>query len=96
MELVIIMQYVNLYIETEYSMLNSTLKLEDIVSFSKENGQSQVAITDLDNMHGVIKFYRKCIEKGIKPIIGLHLTLQSDNNFYNSILLYARDRKSVV
>ena len=85
------MQYVNLYIETEYSMLNSTLKLEDIVSFSKENVQNQVAITDLDNMHGVIKFYRKCVEKGIKPIIGLHLTLQSDNNFYNSILLYAKD-----
>ena len=91
MELVIIMQYVNLYIETEYSMLNSTLKLDDIISFTKNNNQGQVAITDVDNMHGVIKFYRKCIENKIKPIIGIHLTLQSETNFNNSILLYAKD-----
>ena len=81
--------FVNLYIETEYTMLGSSLKISELVEYASINNVSSLAITDLDNMHGVIKFYTKCLEHNIKPIIGLHLTLTSDYNFYNSILLYA-------
>ncbi len=89
------LNFVNLYIETEYTMLGSCVKLDELVDFAKENNITSLAITDLNNMHGVIKFYQKCINKGIKPIIGLHLTLNSsiqDNNIKdNSLLLYAKN-----
>lgn len=85
------MNFVNLYIETEYTMLTSPLRLKDLVLCAKAYGYDALAITDLNNMHGVLKFYELCRANGIKPIIGLALTLESADNFYNSLLLYAKN-----
>ena len=87
------MQFVNLYLESEYTLLGSSIKLDELMSFATENSINTLAITDLDNMHGVIKFYQKCKKNNIKPIIGLHLSLESVYNYYNSILLYAKNNK---
>lgn len=80
------MKNVNLYIQTEYSMLNSNLAIERLVSESVELGYKALAITDINNMYGVISFYRTCNKYGVKPIIGLSLVID-DNRF----LLYAKD-----
>jgi len=85
------MQYVNLYLETEYTLLGSCIKLDELMDYAKANQINTLAITDANNMHGVIKFYQKCVKNNIKPIIGLHLTLESKYNYYNSILLYAKN-----
>ncbi len=85
------MQFVNLYLESEYTMLGSSIKIDELMAFAKQNNIDTLAICDLDNMHGVLKFYLKCKENNIKPIIGLHLTLESEYNYYNSILLYSKD-----
>lgn len=83
------MKYVNLYTLTEYSMLSSTLRIDDLISKAKANNYSALAITDYNNMHGAIKFYTKCLANQIKPIIGLCLTvLLNDKPF--DILLYAK------
>lgn len=84
-------KYVNLYTETEYSLLSSPNKLESLIKKAKEYGYHSLAITDSDNMYGALKFYVMCQENGIKPIIGIHTTVISNNNFYNSLLLYAKD-----
>ena len=81
------MQYVNLYLETEYTLLGSSVKLNELIDYAKSCNIDTLAITDLDNMHGVIKFYQKCVSNNIKPIIGLHLTLESKFNYHNSVLL---------
>lgn len=85
------MNFVNLYVETEYSLLASPLRLKDLVKSAKEYGYDALAITDLNNMHGAWKFYELCSENGIKPIIGLAIVLDSADNFYNSLLLYAQN-----
>ena len=83
------MQFVNLYLETEYTLLGSSVKLDELMDYATSKGIDTLAITDLDNMHGVIKFYQKCTKNNIMPIIGMHLTLESKFNYYNSVLLYA-------
>ena len=83
------MKYVNLYTETEYSMLRSPSKVKQLILKAKNNGCEALAMTDYNNMHGAIVFYTQCLEQNIKPIIGINITLASDYNFYNSILLYA-------
>src|SRR5690554_2406603 len=78
------MSFCNLYIQTEYSMLNSAIPIKKLVAHAKALNMKSLAITD-DNMHGVIKFYQECIKKGIKPIIGLRLKIK-ENDY---LLLYA-------
>ena len=62
------MKFVNLYLQTEYSLLASTLKLNHLISKAKEYGYEALGIADHNNMHGVVKFYSKCVENNIKPI----------------------------
>lgn len=84
-------RFINLYNETEYTMLRSSLRIKDLVKAAKNDNLDYVAITDLDNMYGVIPFYLECIENNIKPIIGSHITLESDFNYFNSILLICKN-----
>jgi DNA polymerase-3 subunit alpha len=83
------MDFVNLYLETEYTMLGSTIKLEALIEKCKADNLKSIAICD-NNMHGAFKFYNLCIKNNIKPIIGLNLSLDSELGFYNNILLYAK------
>lgn len=80
------MRFVNLYTETEYSLLSSPSRISSLVKLAKDNNYTSLAITDYNNMHGVIKFYKECQSAGIKPIIGLHFDVK-DFNF----LFYAKN-----
>ncbi len=82
------MSYVHLYLQTEYSMLQSSCSIVKLFEQAKKDNIKQIAITDEGNMYGVIKFYRQALNFGIKPIIGLKLNYQYDNKT-SSILLYA-------
>ena len=62
--------FVHLHLHTEYSLLDGLARINKLVDIVKERGWSAVAITDHGNMHGAIKFFEACIQKGIKPIIG--------------------------
>jgi len=72
--------YTPLYIKTDYSLLNSMIKIKELVKFAKKNNIKALTITD-DNMFGVMEFYTECVENNIKPIIGLEL-LQFDRILY--------------
>ena len=80
--------YVPLYFKSEYSMLHSACKLSSSISLAKEYGFKSLCITDLNVMHGALKFYNECKKQDIKPIIGLHLDY-TYNDQVSSVLLYA-------
>lgn len=82
------MKYANLYLNSEYSLLSSTCRIEKICAKAKEYGYDSLAITDDGNMYGTIKFYKACLKNDLKPIIGLKLKYQY-NDKTSSILLYA-------
>lgn len=84
------MNFVPLYVRSEYSMLQSTCSIEKLVITAKEYGYQALAIADEGVMYGALKFYNACLKVGIKPIIGLRIPYNL-NGKINYILLYAMD-----
>ncbi len=84
-------KYASLYMQTEYSLLSSMLSLSKLKDNIDTYDYSSMAICD-NGMHGAYKFYNLCVEKEIKPIIGLRLNI-TNPNFDNIVLLYAKDKE---
>jgi DNA polymerase III subunit alpha len=76
--------FVHLHNHTEYSLLDGMIPVDKLASAAKQNGMNSVAITDHGNMYGVIDFYEKCKEEGIKPIIGSEFYVSPTTRFDRS------------
>lgn len=74
-----------LNIKSNYSLLSSMLKLDDIISHSIEKQIPYAALCDT-NMYGVMYFYKNCLKNNLKPVIGLSVNIEEKN-----IALYAKD-----
>ena len=77
--------YIPLYNKSNYSLLSSLLKIDDIIRYATNNHLNSIAITDF-NMFGTMEFIKKCEKANIKPIIGLEIKI--DNNI---IVLFAKN-----
>lgn len=75
------MSFVHLHNHTHYSLLDGLTKIDELVSYAKEQGSPAVAITDHGTMYGVIEFYQKCKKAGIKPIVGVETYLAPKSRF---------------
>lgn len=62
--------FTHLHVHTEYSLLDGSAKIKELVERVKELGMDSIAITDHGAMYGVIDFYKAAKEAGVKPIIG--------------------------
>ena len=62
--------FVHLHQHTEYSLLDSTVRIPDLIKKAKGYGVPAVAITDHGNLFGGIEFYQQATSAGLKPIIG--------------------------
>src|SRR6056297_2646520 len=62
--------FVHLHCHTEFSLLDGTIKINDLFAKASEFGLQAAAITDHGNLFGAIQFYTTAKEFGIKPIIG--------------------------
>ncbi|MEY8319861.1 DNA polymerase III subunit alpha [Lachnospiraceae bacterium 46-61] len=62
--------FTHLHVHTEYSLLDGSAKIKELVERAKELGMNSIAITDHGAMYGAIDFYKAAKEAGIKPIIG--------------------------
>ena len=51
------MPFVHLRTHTEVSVVDGTLRIDDVVDAAAGDGQVALAITDLSNLFGAIKFY---------------------------------------
>lgn len=70
--------FVHLHVHTDYSLLDSTIRIDGLLEKAKEFGMSAVAMTDTDNLSGAIEFHIKARAAGIKPIIGCELNFAPD------------------
>ena len=96
------MSFTHLHVHTEYSLLDGSSKIKELVHQAKELGMDSIAITDHGAMYGVIDFYRAAKAEGIKPIIGCEIYVttgsrfdkeasQGDKKYYHLVLLAQND-----
>ena len=62
--------FVHLHLHTEYSLLDGSIRIDDLMKRAKEMNMPAVAITDHGNMFGVVEFVQSALKHGIKPIVG--------------------------
>ena len=76
--------YCPLYVKTDYSLLSSLIKIDNLILLLKKYNIPSCAIVD-DNLFGTMEIIKKFKKNNIKPVIGLEIKLNNE-----SILLYAK------
>jgi len=71
--------FVHLHLHTEYSIVDGTVRIPALMAQCAAHGMPAVALTDQSNLFGLVKFYRKALEHGIKPLVGVDFRVQSDD-----------------
>ena len=79
------MSNILLNVKTDYEMLSSLIKIEDLINYAQKNDIDTIGVTD-SNLFSFMEFYNKCKKNGIKPIVGIDIEL--DNKKF---ILYARN-----
>ncbi len=63
---------------TEFSVVDGTLRIDDLAQAAAADGQPALAVTDLNNLFGAVKFYKALRGKGVKPILGAEVFVQGE------------------
>ncbi|MBR6401299.1 MAG: DNA polymerase III subunit alpha [Firmicutes bacterium] len=94
------MSFTHLHVHTEYSLLDGSAKIKELIARAKELGMESLAITDHGVMYGVILFYQEAVKQGIKPIIGCETYIATGSRFskekgdgYNHLVLLCKDNE---
>ena len=67
--------FVHLRLHTEFSVVDGTCRIEDVLRVASEQQQAALAITDLGNLFGAVKFYKEARKRGVKPLLGTEVWL---------------------
>ena len=70
--------FVHLRLHTEFSVVDGTNRIDEVAKAAAKDGQPALAITDLNNLFGAIKFYKETRGKGVKPILGAEIFLEGE------------------
>jgi DNA polymerase-3 subunit alpha len=68
--------FVHLRLHTEFSVVDGTNRIDETVKAAAADGQPALAITDLSNLFGGIKFYKEARSSGVKPVLGAEVMVQ--------------------
>jgi DNA polymerase-3 subunit alpha len=88
--------FVHLRIHTEFSVVDGTNRVDEIVKAAAADRQPALAITDLNNLFGAIKFYKEARGAGVKPLIGAEIFLESlgkDASVLSRLLVLVHSRQ---
>jgi len=68
--------FVHLRLHSEYSVVDGTLRIDDAAAAARADHQVGMALTDLNNLFGAVKFYKACRGAGVKPMIGVDVWME--------------------
>ena len=68
--------FVHLRLHTEFSVVDGTNRIDEVVKAAAADQQPALAITDLNNLFGAVKFYKEARGKGVKPVLGAEIFLE--------------------
>ena len=88
-------RYVHLRLHSEYSISDGIVRLGDAVRRAAADGMPALALTDLGNLFGLVKFYSAARGKGIKPIAGADVWIANPDSPEDPsrLLLLVRNRE---
>ena len=97
------MSFTHLHVHTQYSLLDGSSRIGELITRAKELGQEALAITDHGCMFGVIDFYKEAVKQGVKPILGCEVYVapgsrldkgsREDESRYYHLILLAEDNE---
>ncbi|WCM90193.1 DNA polymerase III subunit alpha [Acidovorax sp. NCPPB 3576] len=70
--------FVHLRLHTEFSVVDGTNRIDEVAKAAAKDGQPALAITDLSNLFGAIKFYKETRGKGVKPVLGAEVFVEPE------------------
>ena len=70
--------FVHLRLHTEYSLIDSTVRVKKLIAAVAEMDMPAVGVTDQCNFYGLIKLYKAAQASGVKPIIGVDLWIREE------------------
>src|SRR5262250_1102656 len=74
-------EFTHLHLHSQYSLLDGAIRLSDLFKTCKQYGMDSVALTDHGNMYGMVDFYKKAKEAGVKPIFGCETYISATDRF---------------
>ena len=86
--------FIHLHLHSEFSLVDGIVRIDDLVASAVAAGMPAVALTDLSNVFGMVKFYQAAVAAGIKPVIGADVWLENpvDRNKPHRLVLLCQDR----
>src|ERR1700754_4346903 len=87
-------RFVHLRLHSEFSIADGVVRIDDAVAAAAKDGQGALALTDLANAFGLVRFYKEARSKGIKPIAGcdVWITNPADRDKPSRLILLVRDK----
>lgn len=79
--------FVHLHVHSEYSIIDGIIQVKNLCQAVHKRSMPAVALTDICNLFGMVKFYKAALQQGLKPIIGAELWVAKDKDYHKLILL---------
>ena len=76
--------FVHLHVHSEYSLEDGLIRINDLASKIAEDEMPAAALTEQGNLFSALKFYRAAHKAGVKPIIGVELRTNENDNYKES------------
>jgi DNA polymerase-3 subunit alpha len=73
-------KFVHLRLHSEYSIVDGIVRIDDAVAAAAADGMPALALTDLSNLFGMVKFYQAARSKGLKPLIGCDVWITNETD----------------
>src|SRR6266487_1128205 len=86
--------FVHLRLHSEFSITDGIVRIDEVVERAAADGMPALAITDLANVFGMVKFYKAARAAGVKPIIGCDVWIsnESERDKPHRLLLLTQSR----
>lgn len=73
--------------------MKSSITVDKLIRRAQELGYKSIALTDEHVLHGAVSFYQACMDAGIKPIIGMTVLINNDNELPEECILLAKNNR---
>ncbi|WP_019104589.1 DNA polymerase III subunit alpha [Chromobacterium haemolyticum] len=73
-------RFIHLRLHSEFSITDGIVRLDDAIKRAIKDNMPAVGMSDLMNIFGMVKFYKGCRDKGIKPIVSCDVWLENEED----------------